>query len=350
MPSDIAYDNLNTLAVATLPKYVRGKVEDVVFDANLFLDMIRKNGKITDYKDGTGKQLVQHIRIGRNSTVANRSMKDKVPQAEQETMTNAAWDWGSMTGSITFFDVDLHDNMGKQQLIDILQTEVDVMIDTWAERMSKNILQETSADSAFQFLGLKDAVSDGTRISPATYGSLSRATYPGWAAVVQNNAGVLENLIDDLNTAYDTASYGGIQPDFVLTTQLGVNLARRAMGPGMRYTDFQTGELTINGVTFRGKPMAFDRFLTSITSTPSGSGSIAWSGTTDTASTNRFYLLNTKYWEFHFDANWNMENAIESGWRIPTDEYSRSKLMAIRGQLICKQPRYQALVVNVPAI
>lgn len=120
------------------------------------------------------------------------------------------------------------------------------------------------------------------------------------------------------------------------------------MDSNIRYTDVQVGDAVINAVVFRGKPLVFDRHITSITATPSGSGGIAWSGTNDTASTHRIYMLNTKYWEFHFDSEWNMDNAIEKQWRIPVDQFKRTKLIALRGQLITRQRRYQSVVTNIP--
>lgn len=200
MANDIAYANLNTLAASTGPKYIEGRIEDIFFDAHPILNKIRDNGNIKKGM-GTGKTLVLDLRIGSNPTIAARSIDEVVPLQQTETVTTAEWSWGSLTGSIVFNDSQLHDNMGKQQLANILQLALDQATDTWAEVITNMIAAQTSADSPFNFLGLKDGVTDGTWAHPASYGGLTPAAYSGWAAHVQNNASTLPNLLTDMDHA-----------------------------------------------------------------------------------------------------------------------------------------------------
>jgi hypothetical protein len=164
---------------------------------------------------------------------------------------------------------------------------------------------------------------------------------------VKNNASTLANLPDDLDNAFNSATYGSQQPDLILTDQKGEELLRAGMGTNLRYTDFKIGDVTINKVVFRGVPVLFDRHLTGITATPTGTG-LTWSGTNDTATTHRYYLLNSNTFHFVWDSEWNMNSAVESGWRIPVDQFARVKLCCLRGQFFCDQRRYNSLVVNVP--
>lgn len=348
MASTLTWSNLNTIFTATGPAYLRGKMEEIVFEAHPFLEKIRANGNI---KDSTtpGVKLVKRIRVGTNPTIALRSTRDIVPVADTETMTTAQFNWGSLTGSVSFFDEDLHDNMGEAQMVDLIQPALDQAVDTWTEIISRCLIDTTSANSAFQILGLKDAVADGSIVRPPDYGGLTPALYPGWASAVTASNG-LASLVDDLNHVYNSASYGSKQPDMVWTTQRGEELYRSAMDTNIRYTDTATGDGTINAVTFRGKPVLFDRELTIQTATPTtvGGGSTWTAGTNDTASTHRFYLLNSKFWDWNFDSQWNLENAIEKQWRIPTNQFNRAKLIAIRCQLVCTQRRYQGLLTSVP--
>lgn len=350
MANEIAYANLDTLSIATGPRYVRGKIEDTFFDMHPWYERVRANKDgIQDYK-GTGKVLLLPIRIGSNGTIINMSTRSTYSIAEQETMTNLVWPWGSIGGSMAFFDEDLHDNMDKQQLVDVLQPAMDQTIDTTVDRLSRNILAENSGTGGFQFLGLQDAVNDGTHVHPtAGYGGISDfTTYPGWKSFLKDNAGVLANLVNDMDNTFNTVTFGTKQrqPDLVLTTQKGEELYRASQNPNIRYLDTKQGDAEIDDVVFRGRPVVFDRQVQSIdstTGTPTG-----WSGTLDTASTNRFYFLNSRYWQFYFDQKWNLDSMIEKDWRIPVNSQSRVKLVTIRGQFVCTQRRYQGLLFNVP--
>jgi len=363
MPNTITWSNLEHIFTATGPVYFKGIVQ-TYFRESPFLALIQQKGNI-EKVSVSGPTVVQRLRYGGNTTVGWRSTRGEVPIEEQSMLTTAAWNWGSLTGAVTFYDEDLHDNMGEAQLVDLVQVTLDQLADTIKNKIASAILQGTSGDPdpsaneqvSARILGLKDAVTTGGGTStnpaniarPATYGGLTDVDLGGqiaglnqgaWSAAIVAGTSQAADIPKNLRALVNRCTWGTVKPDFLLAPLEIYEAYESSMVNNIRYVTLNVGDTSFEGLAVRGIPLIFDRLMTGITSVPTG-----WSGSaTESSTTHRVYAIRAADWKWVFDPQWDMQNGLEPNWRIPEDGFRRTRLLCIRSQLICVNRTTQGLL------
>ncbi len=370
--TSLPMDNLNQTLASSGPAYLQRKVVNLYKKGSPFFAMVHEKNKIQQPRK-VGRTLILPLAVGNNKTFRARSTRTPIPVREQDYIRTAEFPWSSHTGSVTFFEEDVHDNMDDAQIIDIVQTALDVTAVTIVEYMNRQLVRGIShPTNRFEILGLTDAVAAGgvdgqTAVRPLTYGGIAHddADYINYRGLVRNSSGYA-NLVPDLRRTFNNATWGAEKPNLIMTDEVGFDIYEGKMTGDIRHTDLKIGDVTFQSLQFRGTPVVFDRDVGPPTwwdideedveteSVSLGTDTLV-TGAQDTgaaiagaSTTHRYWLLNTDTFRWVFDPKWTIENAIQRDARVPYDQLSWVRLVVIRSQFVCLDRRKNAVLRNVP--
>ncbi len=199
-------------------------------------------------------------------------------------------------------------NMGDEQIVDLLDTEFDSQAQSLMNNLAQNLY--TGNGTGNDWDSLANAAADSTLF--ATYGDLSRSTYPSWEGYYLASAGAL--TLAKLATAFDAVTIGVDAPDLCLTTKAIWSTYESLLTPAVRANYTTSGYPRMNAwggvpansglgadqgfvyLSFRGCPIAKDEQV------PSG----------------KFFVTNTKGFGFvGFD--YKDENIMTANFRQTSD-------------------------------
>ena len=359
-----AWAYLNSYLTAIGPTYIPGLVE-TNFKKHVLLGRLKANNRVRTYEEG-GHGIIKRLAIGENPTIMFRGPKADPDVQFNEFTTQAYWGWGTLTGSLTFWDDDINKCRGKAQLLDFVDPQVKQAVNTIAKRISWALGQGATgrtddttmvapgAATTDLLLGLRDGVSDISGAPyPTTYGGLNphdNTNLGSWYANSYDNSanGGVGKLVKTMEHVANLCVHGMFPLEFVISDQAGAELYAEQLYPNVRYTnlgDNSKGETVFEGYTFRNMPVMWDvdvkPFVTA--EVPS----TGWSGTADTASTSRFYFIAPESMSWWWNPVWNERNAISPEWRYPERGFRRSKQIALQSQFVVEDRRSNGLLYNV---
>jgi len=255
-----------------------------------------------------------------------------------------------------------------QQVIDLLKREMQSDAQDLADYIAGRFW---TLQSGIEFLSVLDGVDDGT-LGASSYGGLSRTTYP----TIKGNvtAGVGSLTMVKMATAYNNATHGPFHPNVVVTDKATWALYEKLLTPTLSTQILQTG-LTGNpmftGVTDSG----LANLIAPGTDLKGAAGftALTYKGmpvvADDKCPTGYMVMLRSQDWGFYgLDATlegykassvlnndqiegvYSIPNALGfafSGFTVPINQYAISGHTILIGNLICQNPRNQAILTDI---
>lgn len=162
--------------------------------------------------------------------VANQLDSDR-----QNVRTTASFQPKMVYKPVVTADIELTLNQGSERIVDLLQTEFDSQAQSLINLMGQGLFTGTGVGN--QPDSLANAADDGGAY--ATYGGLSRTTYPAWAGYDLQSAGAL--TLAKMATFYDAITIGTAMPDFIVTTKALWSVYESLLTPTVRAGYTQNG-------------------------------------------------------------------------------------------------------------
>ncbi len=248
--------------------------------------------------------------------------------------------------SLTATDIALNDT--EEQVANLMERQVESDAADMMVGIATQLYGDGTASSGKAFTGLAAAIDDGTSV--ATYGSLSRATYPSIDATVTASSGTL--TLAKMYTMWDTLQQDQQQPSVILTTKAVRSLFEQLMLPNLRYTDPRTLGVGAGqqGLTFRDAVVVGDSAATA---------QKMWFINEDTF---QFKALkkypNGKAIKYALDQMDGEPTSVmptglgffETDWMTPYNQQTLSKFVVLGGNLLCKNPRYNGVLTGITGI
>lgn len=312
----MAFDQISAVTQqAFIPRLV-----DNVFNSNpLFARMYRR---IT-LADG-GTQIVLPILLNQTSTVDSYSGADEFAVTPSDEVNAAAFDWCQYYATIQLTGLDDLKNSGDMAVINLVKTKIVVAEKSLRDRMGHDLYADGTGNGGKNLLGLAAAIDDGTNV--ASYGGISRTTYPQWGAVYSANGGVGRALtLSLMQTQFSRASKDNERPNLLLGTHGIYNKYMSLLQPGQRFMDGETASAGFQNLLYQGRPLVVDEQIS-------------------TSPNHTLWMLNDKYFEFfvHRDRNFRF---IPFQMLVKQDMVVAKVLFA--GQLMCSSPRLQVQVRDI---
>lgn len=256
----------------------------------------------------TGTSYKFPIKYQDTTNGGNMGIADRLDTDRQNVRVFAEFNLKASNKPVVVAIAETTANMGDEQIVDLLSTEFDSQAQSLMTLLAQNLY--TGNGTGNDWDSLKNAAADSTLF--ATYGGLSRSTYPVWSGYYLASAGAL--TLAKLATADDAVTIGVDAPDLAFTTKAIWSTYESLLTPSVRANFSTAGYPKMNewgGVpsspgnggsqgfvylTFRGTPIAKDEQV------PSGS----------------FYFVNSKGFGFvGFD--YEDENIMKANFKQTSD-------------------------------
>lgn len=308
---------LNTFTTSTA-EIRRKELIDATFNSSTVLSGLKKSGKVMS-RGGT-EIHVNFIfagfdggSFGRGSTF-NTDVKEFV-----EPMI---FDFKGAYAPVVIDGFDSTLNEGKERVYDIVTATMENAELTLIDDLSTQIFADGSGNSNMDFDGLANAVSRSTSVS---YGGVTRSTTGAGskirAAVEDTTGGALSYAA--LNEAYGDTTIANEVPDLIPTTQTLRNRIWERSQPSERNSGGDDiRKVGFSGVSFNGATVVVDSHC------PTGF----------------LYLLNMKWWSMYIHTSWDFKLR---GMFETHDAFSSVGQLIVIGNLICRAPRFQGVMIGL---
>jgi len=205
---------LTELLSTTLYNYQK-KLVDNIHKSNAVLYALQKANAVK--KETGGESIITHLMYAKNTSVTSYSDYDTLSITPQTTVGAAKFEWKQYAAMVTISGAERKKNQGSTyKIIDLLDAKVKQAEESLKEDVVAGIFSDGTGNSGKDLTGLEAMVSDS-----GTYGGIDSSTETWWQAYVDDNGAVDTALtLDDMRTAFNTASKGGADtPDLIVTTQ-----------------------------------------------------------------------------------------------------------------------------------
>lgn len=296
-------------------------VDQIVKDMPTFSRLWGKASR----QDG-GTRIEQPIRYANSTQGGWYSGKDTLDTAEETTRTRAYWAWRQAHQPIVFSNIDIAKNGGTEKVLDLVRTGAEDARLALKDKFGTALFTAQSGD---QMDSLVDACDDSTNVN--IYGGINRTNNSWFQGNYTASAGALSLSL--LATDYDSAKSGTDTPTLIVMHESEWSSYEALLQPQARYNFMQNGyPLTDGGfksLMFRGTPVIADEYCTDA----------------------YVYTLNERYLKVatlkHPDYPTDKMGFSVSPMRAPTDQDAVVGYILWYGDLICTQPRRQAVMRGV---
>lgn len=320
----MAFPNVSDL-VATTIESRSGEIADNVTGNNALLTVLKDKGHVRPF-DG-GRLIYEELSFADNANVAWYSGYDTLSTAASDVLSAAEYNIKQAAAPVTVSGLELLQNSGKNQRIDLVAARVDVAEASIANLMSAGLYSDGTGTGSKQLTGLLAAVP----VDPTTgtYGGINRATAGNefWRSyALDTGAAPSASTIQGyFNTAWANLVRGKDRPNLISCDD-GVWAAYMAsLQVNQRFTDGKLAQLGFSVVKFMSADVVLD----------SGIGG-------DHTDVTAFFL-NTKYLHFRPHKDCNMVPLSPD--RTAVNQDATVKILAWAGNLTCSGARFQGQIV-----
>lgn len=155
-----------------------GELADNVTNNNALLRRLKKRGNVRPFSGGN--VILEEIMYGDSSTVNVNSYSgyETINITPNSPISAAQFSIKQYAGSISISGLEMLQNSGKEQIIDLLEGRHKVAEAQLQNRISQDIYTDGTGNSAKNIDGLAAAVPDDP--TSGTYGGISRSTWTFW--------------------------------------------------------------------------------------------------------------------------------------------------------------------------
>lgn len=322
----MAFPNVSDMVATTIEN--RSKtIADNVTKNNALLMKLEQRGNIKPFSGGT--KIMQELSFAENANAGWYSGYDLLPVAAQDVISAAEFNIKQAACAIVISGLELLQNAGKEQMIDLMEGRVTVAESTMANLLAGGIYSDGTANGGKQVDGLDAAVP----IAPAlgTYGGIDRsnALWAFWRTLTTTVAAAVtaSNVQGYLNTMWASLVRGMDRPDLIVMDPVWWGAYMASLQAIQRFAGTETAKLGFPSVKFMDADVVLD-------------GGIGGFCPTKTA-----FMLNTKYIFLRPHSARNMV-ALSPDKRYAINQDAESSILAWAGNLCTSGSKFQGRLIS----
>lgn len=312
--------------IATTIQSRSGVIADNVTDNNAALSRLNSKGNRKTVSGGN--VILQELAYAENGNAQWYSGYESLAIAEQDVISAAQFDLKQAAVGVTMSGLEMLQNSGKEQIIDLLEGRVKVAENTMKNLISAGIYSAGTGSGGKEITGLQAAIADAP--TSGTYGGIDRATWTFWQnqlldASVEGAATTAANIQSYWNKLWARCLRGTDRTDLILVDNVYWQFYMASLQPQQRFTDPKMASLGFPSVKFMDADVVLD------------------GGIGGNVPASHAYFLNTNYLFFrpHRDRNFV---ALDPSRRWSVNQDAIVQLLAWAGNLTCSGAQYQGVM------
>ena len=318
----MAFPNISDILATTIESRTR-KVADNVTDNNVLLKKLDSKGKIKPFSGGS--KILQELSFAENSNAGFYSGYDLLPVGVSDVISAAEFDIKQAAVPVVISGLEMLQNSGREQIIDLLEARLGVAESTLSNLLSTGLYSDGTGSGGKEITGLDLAVP----IDPTTgtYGGIDRATFTFWQSKVSSVAIDASSVQQAMNGLWATLVRGSDMPDLIIMDNAMWEIYVASLQAQQRFHQAEVGNLGFPTLKFMGTDVALD-------------GGIGGNATLKTA-----YFLNCDYIHYRPHRDRNMV-PLSPNRRYATNQDAEVQILAWAGNLTSSGSQFQGRLID----
>lgn len=246
------FPNVSDIIATTIESRSK-KVADNVTKNNALLARLQQRGKMKTFSGG--RLIYEELSFAENGNAGWYSGYDLLPVAAQDVLSAAQFDIRQAACPVIISGLELLQNAGPEQMIDLLSSRVDVAESTMKNLICGGIYSDGTGSGGKEITGLNAAVPlDPTT---GTYGGIDRATWNFWRSKINNSADAT-NIQAKFNTLWATLVRGSDRPDLIVADNVVWGAYVASLQAQQRFTSAGEGNLGFPSLKYMDADIVLD--------------------------------------------------------------------------------------------
>ena len=319
----MAFPNVSDIIATTIEKRSR-KIADNVTKNNALLTRLQQRGKSRPFSGG--RLIYEELSFAENGNAGFYSGYDLLPVAAQDVISAAQFDIKQAACPVTISGLEMLQNAGPEQMIDLISARLDVAEDTMKNLICGGLYSDGLAYGGKQIVGLNAAIP----LTPntGTYGGIDRATWTFWRSKLTDVANTT-TIQANMNTLWSSLVRGTDAPDLILMDNLTWAAYTASLQAQQRFMDATVGNLGFPSLKYMGTDVVLD----------GGIGGFCPAGTA--------FFLNTKYLHYRPHTARNFVS-LSPNKRYSINQDAEVQILAWAGALTCSGAQFQGRLDTNP--
>lgn len=308
--------NISDIIATTIESRTR-KIADNVTNNNALLKKLSLKGKIKPFSGGS--KILQELSFAENSNAGFYSGYDILPVGVSDVISAAEFDIKQAAVPVVISGLEMLQNAGKEQMIDLMESRMEVAESTMANLISTSLYSDGTGAGGKEITGLDAAVP----LDPTTgvYGGIDRDTWTFWRSKIRNVADT-NDLQADMNGLWAQLVRGTDRPDLIVMDNTVWEAYVASLQAQQRFNQADVGDLGFPTLKFMGCDVVLD----------GGIGGACPAGTS--------FFLNTNYIHYRPHSARNMV-PLAPNKRYAVNQDAETQILAWAGNLTCSGAQFQ---------
>jgi hypothetical protein len=312
----MAFPNVSDIVATTIEKRSK-KIADNVTKNNALLMKLSQRGRSRPFSGG--RLIYEELSFAENANAGYYSGYDLLPVAAQDVISAAQFDIKQAACPVVISGLEMLQNAGPEQMIDLLTSRIDVAESTMKNLICGGLYSNGTGYGGKEIVGLDAAVPlDPTT---GTYGGIDRATWAFWRSKVKNVANTT-TLQADMNGLWASLQRGTDRPDLIIADNVVWQAYVASLQANQRFTNADVGNLGFPSLKYMDTDFVLD----------GGIGGFCPAGTA--------FMLNTNYIHYRPHSQRNFVS-LSPNKRYSINQDSEVQILAWAGALTMSGSQFQ---------
>ena len=311
--------------LATTIESRSAKVADNMTNNNALLSKLSKKGKIRPFSGGY--KILQELSFAENSNAGYYSGYDLLPVGVSDVISAAEFDIKQAAVPVVISGLEMLQNSGKQQIIDLLEARLQVAESTLSNLIVNGLYSDGTGAGGKEIDGLNAAVPLDPTAAP--YGGIDGSTFTFWQNAVSDNtaAAVTASTIQGLmNGLWAQLVRGQDRPDVIMCDTVFWEIYIASLQAQQRFNDTNSADAGFMSVKYMDADVVLDGGIYN----PAGGGAPA--GTA--------FFLNCDYLHYRPHSDRNMVS-LSPNRRYSTNQDAEVQILAWAGNMTTSGRQFQ---------
>lgn len=312
--------------IATTIEKRSKKIADNVRKNNAILTRLEARGKARPFSGG--RLIYEELSFAENSNAGFYSGYDLLPVAAQDVISAAQFDIKQAACPVVISGLEMLQNAGPEQMIDLLSARIDVAESTMQNLICTGLYGDGTSYSGKSIVGLDAMCPDvATASQTDTYGGIDRTTWSFWRTQY-NGSAAAATIQADLNAMWAKLVRGMDRPDLIMVDNVFWAKYVASLQANQRFTNSNEADLGFPSVKFMDADVVLD----------GGIGGVCPSGTA--------FMLNTKYVHYRPHSQRNFVS-LSPNKRYSINQDAEVQILAWAGALTCSGAQFSGRLAGV---
>lgn len=325
----MAFPNVSDIVATTIQNRSRS-IADNVTRNNALLARLNQRGNVKPFAGGS--TILQELSFAENGNAGFYSGYDTLPVAAQDVISASEWSIKQLACPVVMSGLEMLQNSGREQFIDLLESRINVAESTMANRLAQSIYSDGTGSGGKELVGL-NAIAPSNPAT-GTLGGIDRATWSFWQSKLYDfsASGVTPpatgaQMQTGLNTLWASLVRGSDRPDLIVLDSNYWGIYTASLQALQRFSDPATGSLGFPSLKFMDADVVLD------------------GGIGGYCPQNTGFMLNTKYLFLRPHRDRNMVS-LSPNKRYAINQDAEVQILAWAGAMTTSGAQFQGRIQN----